>query len=204
MTLKGQKTAAEYIQWDRFKTYLRKTEIDGENKICLVSLFGAFFLMRIGDILELRWSDVLDEGHKGKNTLTITENKNRQRLSKKREIGVNGSVREVIERVYLAMGSPPLSTPIFLREDKSGVISRQYVNQKLKSVNTKYRLGLDRISSHSFRKTYARAYWESSGKSEASLRYLKNALGHRSIEDTEIYIGIRRDEIVQVYNSLSL
>lgn len=47
-------------------------------------------------------------------------------------------------------------------------------------------LGLKNISGHSMRKTYARRLWEA----KRDLEYVRDALGHTSIETTKKYLGL--------------
>lgn len=51
-------------------------------------------------------------------------------------------------------------------------------------------IGLDNISGHSLRKTFAKNIWESTGSLEA----VRLALGHTSIETTKLYLGLDEED----------
>jgi len=44
------------MDWDQFKSLISKLEPDGENKYCLLISIGVFTGLRIGDLLQLRFS----------------------------------------------------------------------------------------------------------------------------------------------------
>jgi len=59
-----------------------------------------------------------------------------------------------------------------------------------------------KVSSHSLRKSFGRRVWENDGESERSLIYLSEIFNHSSIQMTRIYLGIRQEELNEVYLSL--
>jgi len=56
MSFKGQKTTTTSIDWDQFKSLISKLERDGENKYCLLISISVFTGLRIGDLLQLQFS----------------------------------------------------------------------------------------------------------------------------------------------------
>tara|TARA_R110002051_G_scaffold95783_2_gene165805 strand:- start:1493 stop:1696 length:204 start_codon:yes stop_codon:yes gene_type:complete len=62
--------------------------------------------------------------------------------------------------------------------------------------------GKNRISSHSLRKSFGRRVWENNGKSDEALTYLSEIFNHQSIAMTRKYLGIRADEIKDIYLNL--
>lgn len=52
-------------------------------------------------------------------------------------------------------------------------------------------LGIEHISGHSMRKTYANRLWENTH----DIEYVRKALGHKSIETTKLYLGFNRRDI---------
>lgn len=73
MSLKGQKTTTTSMDWDQFKSLISKLERDGENKYCLLISIGVFTGLRIGDLLQLRFSQ-FETGE----TFTIVEKKTKK------------------------------------------------------------------------------------------------------------------------------
>ena len=60
MALLGQKTTADFIEWDKLLNLILKLERDGDFKFALLLAIGSYTGLRISDILSLRWSDILD------------------------------------------------------------------------------------------------------------------------------------------------
>jgi len=63
MSLIGQKTKSEFIEWDKLQSLTQKLERDGDWKFCLLITIGMYTGLRIGDILSIRYSDILNREH---------------------------------------------------------------------------------------------------------------------------------------------
>ncbi len=74
MSLKGQKTTTTSMEWEQFKSLISKLERDGENKYCLLISIGVSTGLRIGDLLQLRFSQFANG-----ETFTIIEKKRKQK-----------------------------------------------------------------------------------------------------------------------------
>jgi integrase len=84
-------------------------------------------------------------------------------------------------------------------------IDKSYVNVKLKEIFSKNRIKLDgNVSSHLFRKTLGRRVMELNNYSNESLVLLMELFGHSSMSITKRYLGIRQQEINDIYLSVSL
>ena len=59
MSLKGQKTTADFMEWNEFSTLLLKLQKDKEFKFCLLIAIGSSLGLRIADILNFKWQDFL-------------------------------------------------------------------------------------------------------------------------------------------------
>ena len=90
---------------------------------------------------------------------------------------------------------------IFLSQ-KNTVISTQQVNKLLQEVAFSYLLPSHCISTHSLRKTFGRRVYEMSNKSENSLMYLSELFNHSSMRLTRIYLGIKQEELNDIYLNL--
>ncbi|MBQ9138646.1 MAG: site-specific integrase, partial [Alistipes sp.] len=105
-------------------------------------------------------------------------------------------------RCYKILGSPVQNEPIFL--SRLGTIySREWVNMRLKEYKVKYRLSIKSYSSHSHRKTFGRHIVERAGAdAEKALIKLSEIFSHSSCEITRRYLGLKAEEIGEVYESL--
>jgi integrase len=81
-------------------------------------------------------------------------------------------------------------------------VSTQFINRKLKEIKVVYRLKIDHFSTHSFRKTFGRRIWEQDNHSEKSLIMLSEIFNHSGTVITRKYLGIRQEEIANVYELL--
>ena len=78
------------------------------------------------------------------------------------------------------------------------------MNVKLKELVKMYRIRLDgNVSTHTFRKTLGRRVMEVNNYSNESLVLLMELFSHSSMSITKRYLGIREQEIHNVYDSLS-
>jgi len=196
MSLKGTKTTTTYLEWDVFTSLISKLERDENYKFCLLISIGVFTGLRISDLLSLKFSDIL-----GKDKLPIKEKK----TGKQRSILLNRDLKEIVERIYKKMNVSNPNTLIFVNKYGTKPIDKSYVNVKLKEIMKWYRIKVDgNISSHTFRKTLGRRVMEKNDYSGESLLLLMDLFGHSSPSITKRYLGIREQEIHEVYSSLSL
>lgn len=195
MPLKGQKTTASYLDWNTINTLVLKLERDGNWKFAILISIGIFTGLRISDILSLRWNDILN-----KESIGITEKKTK----KFRNIRLNPQLQEIVTRIYKAQKVADPEILIFMNRWGTKVIRTQYVNSTLKDIFIKYKITKDgsSISAHSLRKTFGRRIWEVNNNSEKSLLILSEVLKHSSIATTKIYLGIREEEISEIYLNL--
>jgi len=195
MALKGQSTKATFLEWDSMLVLLQKLERDKEYKFMLLIATGCYTGLRISDLLKLRWTDVLNQDH-----LEVTEGKTK----KVRKIAINPNLSSIISRMYEKMKIADKHQYLFLNRFGTKPINVQFVNRKLKEIAKKYKLDipLSATSSHLFRKTLGRHVWASNNYSEKSLLLLGELFNHSSIKITKRYLGIKEQEIVDVYLNL--
>jgi integrase len=195
MSLIGQKTKSDYIEWEKLQSLTQKLERDGDWKFCLLITTGMFTGLRISDILTLHWNDII-----GKEHIEITEKKTK----KVRKILVNQQLQETVSRISGKINHFDPDQFIFINRFGKKTISPQFVNWKLKELMKKYEVVKDttKIKSHSIRKSFGRRVWENSERSEKGLIMLNEIFNHSSIKTTKIYLGIREKEIMDVYQNL--
>jgi integrase len=186
MSLKGSNTKADYINWD---TALNKSEALLANK--KTETMGLYILvsictgLRMSDVRSLTWEQLRLE------QLTIKE----QKTGKDRTIKFNDKLRKAISKVDTGK-----SGAIFLSQ-KGQIYTEQQINRKLKTIFsslTKYH----NISSHSLRKTFGRRVYEQNNQSERALMDLSDMFNHSNMKVTRIYLGIRQEELNDVYMNL--
>jgi integrase len=196
MSLKGSKTTTGYIEWDTFVSLITRLENKREFKFCLLISIGVFTGLRISDLLSLKYSNLI-----GKDVLTLTEKKTK----KVRTIKLNPDLTSLVERIFKKQNLTHTNQLIFLNRFGTKPIDKSYVNVKLKEIFSKNRIKLDgNISSHTFRKTLGRRVIELNNYSNESLVLLMELFGHSSMSITKRYLGIRQQEINDIYLSVSL
>lgn len=195
MSLKGQKTTTTSMDWDQFKSLISKLERDGENKYCLLIAIGVFTGLRIGDLLQLRFSQ-FENGE----TFTIVEKKTK----KTRKIKINQDLKSILMRIKKKMSIVNSNQFIFINRYGTKPIDRSWINVNLKRIFKKYNIELEgNISSHMFRKTLGNRVLKLNNYSNESIVLLMELFGHSSMAITKKYLGIREREIFDVYDSLS-
>ena len=195
MALKGQSTKAGYLEWDSMLVLLQKLECDGQYKFELLIATGCYTGLRIGDLLKLRWVDVLN-----REDLELTEGKTK----KVRRIKINPSLGDIITRLHEKMNITDDQELLFINKTRTKAINIQYINRKLKEIAIKYNLQIptNSTSSHLFRKTLGRHVWTLNNYSEKSLLLLSELFNHSSVSVTKIYLGLKQEEIGDVYLNL--
>lgn len=194
MSLKNSSTTADYMAWEEMINLLYKLTRDGNYKMSLLIAVGCFWGLRISDILNLKWCDILD-----KDVFTLVEKKTK----KKRTIKINLQLKQHIQICHQYIQPQRIDEPILISQ-KGHVFSVQRINVILKELKVKYRINIKNFSCHSLRKTFGRQIFEQSGdNSEMALVKLMELFNHSSIMITKRYLGLRQEELLQAYDLLS-
>ena len=191
MALKGQKTKSDFLEWDKMKTLVLKLERDGDFKFALLISCGCYLGLRISDLLQLRWSDVLEKEY-----CQLIEKKTK----KERKVTINPELSIILNRIFAEMDADE-SQYLFVNRFGNKAISVQHVNSKLKEIFNHYQIK-GQYSSHFMRKSLGRQVWTVNNYSEQALILLSQLFNHSSIQTTKIYLGIREQEISDLYLSL--
>lgn len=195
MSQKGQITTSEALEYGDFVRLLSGLHEDGNylwELYCCISFCTA---CRISDVLSMTWQDVLE-----RDVLCKIE----QKTGKTRQITMNNNVQERIAGLYMQLGSPDKRQPVVYNVRTGKSYSRQYINEMLKTFRWKYRLPIRRISSHTFRKTFGRYVYDLKGRTMEAVILLSMIFKHSSPQVTMVYLGIRQEEIEDVYNTIQL
>lgn len=194
MSLKHTNTTADYIEWNTMLNLVRRLFKDGDYRMSLLIGCGSFFGLRISDLLTLKWNMLLDSD----NFLLIEK-----KTGKKRTIRINSDFQKHIKDCYSALNIKDSNQYCFISRKKT-VYSIQRINVKFKEIRSKYNLKIEHISSHSLRKTMGRRVVEMAGEnSEMALIKLSELFNHSSPQITRRYLGIRQEELMEVYDSLN-
>ena len=193
MSIKYSNTTADYIQWDTMLSLVRRLYKDKKYRLSLLIGCGCFFGLRISDLKTLTWQQLLS-GQK----FSLTEKK----TGKYREIKINDGFQSHIQDCYRALGVEDMTEHCFLN-NRGQVITTQMINRHLKNIKAKYNVKVEHLSSHSFRKTFGRKIIQSAGEqAEMALIKLSEIFNHASPMITRRYLGLRAEELEEVYNVL--
>lgn len=193
MAKKNQLTTSDYLEYPEYERLLALLHQDKEYLWELYARLAFCTACRASDLLNIRWKDVLN-----RNVATITESKTK----KTRNVKFNDSVVKKIQELYVLLESPCVDEFIFQTNKSKGALSIQYVNQKLKRLKYKYNINIDNFSTHTFRKTFGRYVFEVNNRNAESLMILNKIFNHSNLAVTETYIGITKDKIDNIYNSI--
>lgn len=175
-----------YIDFDLATTKGKKLIRTKENpNFGLLVICGINLGLRIDDLLHLTFKQLKQK------EFTIVEGK----TGKERILQINDNIRTALsyfedDLKYQRNGYPFTS-------QKGSIYSVQHVNRLIK----KYFRGKD-ISSHSLRKSFGRRVWENNNKTDEALLYLSEIFNHQSPAITRKYLGIRAEEIKNIYLNL--
>lgn len=195
MSMKGSVTTADYLPYSDYQKLVQSL-ID-EKKYwwacyCILSFCTG---LRYSDVCRLRWCDVLDQ-----RKIVITAKK----TNKPHVIPIGSNASDHFDTLYIKMGKPKKSEVILSGQAGGKAVSIQYINRTLKSWAKKYELDIDNFSTHTFRKTFGRYVYDKGGRDEKTLLYLNRIFKHTSLDTTMIYLGIRDDEISDIFNSIKI
>lgn len=194
MSLKYSTTTADYMQWDEMTNLVRRLGKDGNYKMSLLIAISCFWGLRISDILALRWIDILNVDE-----FTLQEKKTK----KNRTIRINPQLKRHITDCYDHIQPIGINSPILVSQ-KGTTYTIQRINVILKEIKVKYKLKVQHFSCHSLRKTFGRqVYNQNSDNAELALIKLMELFNHSSVAITKRYLGLRQEEILQTYESLS-
>lgn len=197
MSKKGSVTTADYLPYTDYQKLVQAL-ID-EKKYwwacyCILSFCTG---LRYSDVCRLRWCDILDQ-----RKVVITAKK----TNKPHVIPIGQNASDHFDTLYIKMGKPSKKEFILTgqKSETGKAVSIQYINRTLKSWAIKYELNIDNFSTHTFRKTFGRYVYDKGGRDEKTLLYLNRIFKHANLDTTMIYLGIRDDEIANIFNSINI
>ncbi len=175
-------TGSTYLDFDKAGSKGLKLIRTGDNPTFgLLIICGINLGLRISDLLTLTYGQLRNK------TITIHE----QKTGKERELRVNDNIRAAMDYFKVQ----PDNFHAF-RSQKSSVYTPQHVNRLMKKYFNK------NATSHSLRKTFGRRIWDKYNKSDEALILLSDTFNHTNTAITRRYLGIRREEINDMYDNL--
>ena len=181
--MKGQRTTADYLPWNEMLVLVQKLARDKDYDFAVLIAVGSYTGLRISDLRTLRWHNL------SASKLEVVEKK----TAKLRKIHLHEDLQLFLHQVREQIN--PLPTALLFD------LSLQYTNRKLKRIAKDYQLDI-RFSTHTFRKTFGRRIWAKNDYSEKALILLGQIFNHSSVAITKRYLGIRDNEIRDVYLNL--
>lgn len=187
MSLKNSITTSDYLNFDStLNKAMKIIKMEKKYKLGFLVVFGINTGLRISDILKLKFEDLEND------SISLIESK----TNKKRIIRLNDNIKKAYE--VLKTRTEVRSGYIFT-SNQSTVITVQYVNRELKEMFGTKNLS---ISSHSLRKTFGRQVWSNNNETDKALLYLSELFNHSSPAITKRYLGIRQEELDDIYMNL--
>lgn len=156
---------------------------------------GINVALRISDLLLLKWSDVLNNKKQFKK-INIFEGK----TNKKREIKLNKTSQKALRELLESLDTYNMEDYIFKsREGKNKSISRIQALHIFKT--SAIAVGIkDNVGTHTLRKTWGYQAW----KKGFSPALIMETLNHSNLSMTKRYLGIRQDDINDLYDNLNI
>lgn len=139
--------------------------------------------LRSSDVLRLTWEQLRES------KIELEEKK----TGKYKKISVNDAIHDIIEPDFY--GSPFIS-------NRGMVITIQYLNRQLKKIFANEISAGQRISSHTFRKSFGRKVFSDYNETDFILIKLSKIFNHKDVSTTRTYLGITQEEIDDIYINL--
>jgi integrase len=184
MSLKDSNTKCDYLDFDYIAGVVLRLRKNPKQKLIADYItISTNTGLRCSDVLKLTWEDLRKETHIVEETKT----------GKKKKIAFNENIHSIIEPE--ATGSPFIS-------QKGNIVTIWHLNRMLKKVFEKdVKTGLN-ISTHTLRKSFGRRVYKNNNETEGSLIYLSELFNHSDLKTTRIYLGIRQEELNNIYLNL--
>ena len=195
MSVRNSYTTADYLPWDTAMALVRKLYNDGDYRFSLLIGCGCFFGLRISDLRTLTWDMILNQ-----ESFMLNE----QKTGKRRIIRINRRFQKHIQECFTALKITNRQQPCFV-SNKGGVYSIQRINAHFKEIKVKYKLPIKNFSTHSMRKSWSRQIWEvenAAGRGDLAILKLQELMNHSSPSVSRRYIGLRQEELGEVYDAL--
>lgn len=182
---------------------------NGRYRDNMLFIVGINFGLRISDLLQLRFTQLINDDFSFKTTFPILEKKTRntRKVQRNRYISINDAVMDAVT-LYLKHTHCKLDDYLFRSESNRGSnqnkpMTRMSADRILKGIANDLSLE-NKMATHSLRKTFAYHQMVMSNNDPRKLLLLQKMFGHSSAAQTLDYIGITGEEIENAYMKLNL
>lgn len=154
--------------------------------------------LRVSDVRTLTWKQVLGNGFYIKEIKT----------GKVRYVPIiDPTAQDKIQELYKKMGKPSKDSLVMTSNKTSNngkALTEQYVNRVLKKWKSEYHLDIENFSTHTFRKTFGRHFYDSVDENhrQDALVMLSEVFRHSDTKTTRKYLGIQQHEINSVFSHI--
>jgi integrase len=187
----------------RVKAYLMNYDSRylGQNmRNACMFIFGINLGLRAGDLLTLRYCDVLDCKGNPRAQFAVTE----QKTGKVRYLTANKAALKSLELLMSDSHDWRMDEYIFKsRQGSNKPISLRRMNQIMKDVQRELNLPYN-LGTHSCRKTFGYWFFEENQETPESLAYLSEEFNHSSERITRRYIGLNEKKRKEMRENLNL
>ena len=186
MSLPLSNTTADALNWDEAMSLIRRLYRDQNYTISLLVATGCLTGLRISDLFSGEFEII------------------EQKTKKRRTIRINQDLRDHAQKCFKALHLMDPSRKAFISRKRT-IYSVQRVNIIFKELKCRYGLKIGHFSSHSLRKTFGRRVVEMAGpNAETALIKLSDIFQHSSVKTTRIYLGLRKEELLETYDLLEM
>lgn len=150
--------------------------------------------LRINDLLSITWQDIFKPGTRQFNIYFVPKE---QKTKKVRQIFINDSFKAAVKEYLKYVPGAKLEGYVFTNR-QGDRLSDASVDKMLKLLEKE--LGLENLSTHSLRKTFAYHLYIQTN----DLSLVQEILQHSSVAVTRRYLGISQQVKEKAYNDLNL
>lgn len=181
---------------DEKKIQTMKSYLKGRNlRDYTLFVMGINVALRISDLLDLKWKDVLKTPKKFKE-INLLEGKTK----KERQIQLNKVSKNALKEYLTSLEEFSMDDYLFKsREGQHKKLSRQQALNILKEAANAVGID-DNVGTHSLRKTWGYHAW----KKGFNPAIIMETLNHSNLAVTKRYLGIRQDDINNLYENLNI
>lgn len=196
----GKKQTPDYIDYDVATRIGNDLTWSGKHSVIgFYILFSVNSGLRVGDTTRIKHSDLIDKNPG--DVLVIQE----QKTGKIRNIQLNDKIIDGYKYIFRYMKERTggkidrFRNDYIFKSQKGTVYATISLNRILKEL---FAGVAPNISTHSLRKSFGRRVYEMNGRSEHALVLLSDIFGHSNLSITRRYLGLRKEEIANVYLTL--
>lgn len=182
---------------DQMKIEDMKVYLRGKNlRDYALFVVGINIALRISDLLKLKWEDVLTQNGRSFKPIKLKEGK----TGKNRDIRLNKTAQKALRELLNSLDTYSMEDYIFKsREGENKPLTRQQALNILK--DSAIAVGIkENVGTHTLRKTWGYHAW----KKGFNPALIMETLNHGNLTVTKRYLGIRQDEINDLYENLNI